>query len=339
MDIVVTPLDPANATAAEQAYHVVAACTAVDLPDFPPPCRKQFFGSLHHPWPGEQALRALAYVSDEPVGYVELVLPILDNVENVVMDLYVHPEHRRRGVGRALHEYSACLLREHGRKRITAMSPFPLPGAPPAPEPGTAFAQAVGATSALVEVRRRLDIDRLDEAELDRLLSAAWERAAGYSLVRWIGPAPEEYVADVAYLEGRLLADAPIGDLEWEPEKMDTDRVRQSEAARAARGRTTVQAGMRHDASGRLVAYTALDIDGSSRWHAFQQITLVDPAHRGHRLGTIVKIGNLRAAREQEPALRAIDTWNAAVNAHMIGINEAMGFRPVDQWHNWQLAL
>jgi len=339
MDIVVTPLDPADATAAEQAFTILTACQPVDQPDFPPPCRKHFFGGLHHPWPGEEAYRAVAYLAGEPAGYLELRLPYLDNVENAIMDLSVHPEQRRRGVGRALHEHAVRLLREQGRKRITGMSSFPLPGAPATPEPGTAFAHAVGATCALVEVRRRLDVDRVDEAVLDRLLAAAWEHAAGYTLVCWQGPVPEEYAADVAYLEGRLLADAPIGDLDWEPEKIDTERMRKGEAARAARGRTAVQAGIRHDASGRLVAYTELDIDGSNPWHAFQQITLVDPDHRGHRLGTIIKIENLRAARKHEPALRAIDTWNAAVNAHMIAINEAMGFRPVDQWHNWQLAI
>jgi hypothetical protein len=58
--------------------------------------------------------------------------------------------------------------------------------------------------------------------------------------------------------------------------------------------------------------------------------------NRGHRLGTIVKIANLRHAMAGEPALRVINTWNAAVNDHMISINEALGFRPVDALVNWQ---
>ena len=52
--------------------------------------------------------------------------------------------------------------------------------------------------------------------------------------------------------------------------------------------------------------------------------------------GTIVKIVNLRYIVEEEPRLRTIDTWNADVNSYMIAINEAMGFRPVDAWANWQ---
>ena len=82
-----------------------------------------------------------------------------------------------------------------------------------------------------------------------------------------------------------------------------------------------------------------IDVGATPDWHAFQQITIVDPDHRGHRLGTIAKIENLRYAMSHEPALRIIDTWNAAVNDHMISINEAIGFRPVDSWNNWQLTL
>lgn len=339
MDTTVTPLDPADATAAEQAYRIADACVAADLPDFPPVSPERFFGGLRHPWPGQEDRRALAYADGLPVGYLEIELPYLDNLENATVEISVLPEYRRRGVGRALHEYALKLLRELGRKRVTGMSPSALPGGPARPEPGTGFATAMGATDALVEVRRRLDVTVLDQAALDRLLAAAWQRADGYSLVCWQGPTPDEYVDDVAYLDGRLVADAPMGDLEWEPERVDAERIRQAEAARSVRGRHMVVAGMRHDGTGRLVAFTVLDLNHSSPWHAYQQITLVDPEHRGHRLGTIIKIENLRAALAYEPTLRAVDTWNAATNKHMISINEAMGFRPVDQWHNWQLTV
>lgn len=339
MDTVVTPLDAADATAAEQAYQIVAARVAADLPDFPPVCRKRFFGALSHPWPGLEMRRALAYVDGTPAGYLQIELPHLDNVENASVELYVHPAHRRHGVGRALHEYALGLLRNLGRKRVTGNSESPLAGETDGPAPGTGFATAMGATDALAEVRRRLDITTIDWAALDELLASARDRADGYSVVRWLGRTPEEYVDDVAYLDGRLLEDAPIGDLECEPEQVDANRIRGVEAGWAARGRRIVSAGMRHEASGRLVAFTVLDLDGSTPWHAFQQITLVDPEHRGHRLGTIIKIENLRAALAYEPALRMVDTFNAGTNEHMISINEAMGFRPVDLWHNWQLTI
>ena len=82
-----------------------------------------------------------------------------------------------------------------------------------------------------------------------------------------------------------------------------------------------------HEASGRLVAWTLLDVYETAPWHAYQQITLVDPAHRGRRLGLLVKIENLLVRpRRTSRQLRVIDTFNAEANSYMIAINEAMGF-------------
>jgi GNAT superfamily N-acetyltransferase len=339
MDIAVTALDVADETAVERAYEIEAAAVAADIPDFPPVCHQQFVGALHHPWPGNRSHHALASIDGTPAGHVKIDLPELDNTDNASTDLSVHPDHRRRGVGRALHEYVLRYLRDAGRKRLVGMAVREIPGGPARSSAGAAFATAIGATSALIEVRRRLDVTAIDEPALDRMLTAARSRADGYSLLQWDGPTPDEYVDDVAYLDSRLLEDAPLGDLAWEPEKVDAARVRGAEAARRTRGRRAYHTGMRHDASGHLVAWTTLDFGASNPWHAFQQITIVEPRHRGHRLGAIVKIENLRYARAHEPELRAVDTWNAAANDHMISINEAMGFRPVDGWDNWQLTV
>jgi hypothetical protein len=54
----------------------------------------------------------------------------------------------------------------------------------------------------------------------------------------------------------------------------------------------------------------------------------VAPEHRGHRLGTLIKVANLEFARAQRSELRAIGTCNADSNSHMVAINEAMEFRP-----------
>jgi GNAT superfamily N-acetyltransferase len=339
MDIAVKPFEPADHAAAEQAYEIVEAAIAVDLPDFPPVGRRRFLAELAHPWPGNAHELALAYLDGVPAGYLTIHLPQLDNLENAEVDLAVHPARRRRGVGRALHEHAVTVIRGLGRKRLNGMAVETLPGGVARDPAGGAFAEAMGAKNALSDVRRRLDVTAVDDKALDELLAAAYQRAAGYSVVQWRGPTPEEYIDDIAYLDGRLLADAPMGELDWEPEKIDAVRVRAVDAVTAARGRRRYHTGVRHDESGRLVAWTTLDFPGTVDWHAFQQITIVDPSHRGHRLGTIVKIENLRHTCGHEPGLRSIDTWNAGVNDHMISINEAMGFRAVDGWGNWQLSL
>ncbi|MEH1099656.1 GNAT family N-acetyltransferase [Micromonospora sp. CPCC 205561] len=339
MGITIAPLDVADQAAIDQAYRIGAAANEADLPDFPPFCRRRFEASVRHPMPGNAPLWALARLDGLPAGYLALELPQLDNTENATVDLIVHPGYRRRGVGRALREHAVRLLRERGRKRVVGMAVHALPGGPARSGAGAAFAAWAGARPALAEVRRRLDTTRLDDAALDAALAEARSRAAGYRTVRWQGHTPEEYVADIAYLDGRLMADAPLGDVEWEPERIDADRLRGTDLALDARGRRRYHTAVRHEASGRLVAWTLLDVGASADWHAFQQITLVDPEHRGHRLGLLAKVENLRHLLAHEPAVRAIDTFNAAENAHMVRINEQLGFRPVDGWTDWQLTI
>ncbi|MFJ8580508.1 GNAT family N-acetyltransferase [Micromonospora sp. NPDC093277] len=338
MGITIVPFDAADSAALDEAYLIGAAAEQADVPDFPPFCRQRFTVGARHPLPGIARRWALARLDGAPAGYLALSLPQLDNTDNADVELVVHPAYRRRGVGRTLHEHGLRLLREHGRKRVVGMTVTTLPGGVARPAAGDAFAAATGARSALVDVRRRLDAGRLDHAALDTLAAEAGASATGYRSVRWRGDTPEEYAADVAYLDGRLMADAPLGELEVEPERVDVDRLRGTERALNARGRRRYHHGTVHEASGRLVAWTLIDLGPSADWHAWQQITIVDPEHRGHRLGLLVKIENLRYALHHEPALRVIDTWNAAENQHMIAINERLGFRPVDGWTNWQLA-
>ncbi|MCW3813006.1 GNAT family N-acetyltransferase [Micromonospora sp. DR5-3] len=339
MGITIAPFDAADPAAIDAAYRIGAAAERADLPDFPPFCRQRFTASVRHPMPGTVRLWALARLDGVPAGYLALDLPQLDNTDNADAELVVHPAYRRRGVGRALHEHGLRLLREHGRKRVIGVTVSALPGGVARPQAGDAFAAATGARPALAEVRRRLDTGRLDQAALDRLAADARAHATGYRVVRWRGDTPEEYAADVAYLDGRLMADAPLGDLEWEPERIDVERLRATERALDARGRRRYHQAAVHEASGQVVAWTLIDLGPSADWHAWQQITIVDPAHRGHRLGLLVKIENLRYALAHEPALRTIDTWNAAENGHMIAINEQLGFRPVDAWTDWQLTI
>src|SRR5260370_396061 len=82
-------------------------------------------------------------------------------------------------------------------------------------------AAAVGATPALPEVRRRLDLDTVDSAVWSAMLADARQRAGGYTTRSWVGEVPDDLVDEVARLEGRMNVDAPIGDLQLEQEHYD----------------------------------------------------------------------------------------------------------------------
>jgi RimJ/RimL family protein N-acetyltransferase len=178
-----------------------------------------------------------------------------------------------------------------------------------------------------------------DPSRLAALLAGAWPRAAGYRLVSWLDVPPDDLIDDVAYLDGRFVTDSPQGDLEIEPEHVDAARIRSTFTAAQSRGRTAFSSGALHVSSGRLVGFTTLSGASDVPEHLWQSLTLVDPAHRGHRLGLIIKLSNLAYAREHRPALRAIDTFNASANEHMLAVNRQMGFRPMDQWTEWQQTV
>jgi GNAT superfamily N-acetyltransferase len=339
MHVIIRPLDPANDADVLGSLRVQVDSTARDLSDFPPPTLANLRGRLDHPWPGSRDHNLVAERDGEIVATLTVSLPTLDNLHMADLDVTVHPDHRRQGIGRALYDHGVVVVREEGRRTVISTYVTRLPDGPERDAGFAAFAEAVGAKPALPEVRRRLDVGAADRAAWDRLYEGALPLAKGYSPVRWIGAAPDEYVEDVAMLDGRLLLDAPMGDLDLEPEKVDAARVRANEETQLKRGRRSYHAGMRDDATNRLVAWTAITYDADILEHAWQQITIVDPTHRGHRLGLLVKIENLRQTLELEPATQVIDTWNAAENAHMIAINETLGYRAVDGWVECQQNL
>jgi GNAT superfamily N-acetyltransferase len=331
MHIDVVPFGDTDEAAALHAYEIRGAAWRVVTPDIPYESAAFFLSGLRLPEPGADAERALAYLDGTPAGYLRLELPVLDNLDNAGAELWVTPACQRRGVGRALWTYAAARIRALDRKRITVES---IESAQT-----SGFAAAVGAAAALREARSRLDVTAIDPELLNGMLADAWTHAGGYRLIRWHGVPPERYLDHVAYLDSRFLLDAPTGDLEWEPEKIDADRIRKHEQRWIGRGVGRFHTGMVHEDSDRLVAWTTLSGAADTPTHLWQHITLVDPLHRGHRLGTIVKVANLAYAREHRPALTAIDTWNATSNEYMLAINRAMGFRAMDTWVEWQQTV
>lgn len=330
----IEPVDPADEAALDAWCALEAAARRADRPASAPPCRVELGAELRVPWPGERVTVWLARDRDAVVGAAALYLPTLDNLDNAFGELVVHPAHRGRGTGRALLEHLAAAARAAGRVRLIGEVHSPLD----ADGPGVAFMAARGGVPALAETRRRLALPPDDRA-LETLEAAARSAAGGYELVAWHGPTPGRWRADIAVLTGRMTLDTPLDDLHLDPERYDAERIRGRDAARAARGMSASVTAARHVATDRLVAFTDIVVRAGVPWHAAQADTLVAPEHRGHRLGTLVKLENLRRVRAAHPALTVVDTFNADSNPWMVTINEAMGFRPLDRWAEWELGL
>jgi RimJ/RimL family protein N-acetyltransferase len=75
-----------------------------------------------------------------------------------------------------------------------------------------------------------------------------------------------------------------------------------------------------------MAALTDVEADPETPQWGFQLLTAVTRPHRGHRLGLLVKTAMLEWLAVAEPRLERIVTGNAAVNQHMIAINEQLGY-------------
>jgi hypothetical protein len=192
----------------------------------------------------------------------------------------------------------------------------------------TAFAGRHGFEQAMVAVKRRQFPAELDHDELARLYAAALPHAESYELVRLAGRAAEEDLPGLATMAA-AINDAPIDDLDVEDDVFSPERLRSYEDAQLAREHRLYRVFARHRDTGDWAGQTVIAVDGERPHLADQHDTSVVRAHRGHRLGLLLKLEMIRWLAEAEPQVREVSTWNAASNDHMIGVNEALGYRVV----------
>lgn len=272
----------------------------------------------------------------ENLGSALLYVNVLDSVAG-------------RGIGRALLGHAEALAAVDGRRILQTFTEHPADfdldgpnvikpatgtGALPAGAPGVRFATQAGYR--LEQVERFSALEFPVAVDLDALERDAAARAADYELLHWTDSCPDENAAQLAVLMSRMSTDAPTGALSYEPETWDVARVRQVEDTWRRAGRSSLVAAARHRGTGELAAYTVLQVAADKPWLASQDDTLVAASHRGHRLGMLVKILNLRRLREGHAAVRRVLTFNAAENEHMLSINVALGFKPAGYDGEWQ---
>lgn len=281
----------------------------------------------------------LARDDGRPVGAVQVGLPLRDNVHLVDVEVSVLPDARRRGIGRGLAERAVDVAREHGRTTLSSWvhgAPTDDTGAPltTKPHPGEAFAASFGLTNRLIDLHRVLDLPVPSE-RLDALSVRSAPHHVGYRFVQWVGPCPEEHVDAYCRLRSSIVSQAPRGELDMEDELYDEPRLRAEERELEQMQRTAYTTAA-IAAGGDLVGHTQLLVAGTDPGKVFQWDTLVLPEHRGHRLGLALKAANLARAQREHPDRTEVHTFNAASNAAMVAVNDALGFRAVERMGEWQ---
>lgn len=315
-----------------QAFHAVeAAAMAADYVALPADELEELLPLLDGaPRAGEQTLLFLATeVDGTPVGTLTLTLYLLDNLEAAGLDGAVHPDHRRRGLGRQLLAFGLAEVRRHGRRRVFVEAAWAPDGTD-----GKAFAllRQAGGRAVLDDHRRLLDLRAQPPGDPHPVPD-------GYRVVQWVDVAPDELVDGCAYLLGRMTLDAPMGEMDYEQEKWDAARYRERESSAQERGRVRLSTAVVHEATGQVAGLTDIGLNRERTAVAYQWDTIVDPEHRGRRLGLVLKTWNHRQLVDRVEGVRFVNTWNAASNTYMVAVNEALGFQVAEKWSEWQLDL
>lgn len=332
-DMHLTWLDPHHLAPRDiaQAVGLLEDARVVDAPHEMSQTASTYAAHLRCGWDGDPPMNALARdASGRTVGLLDVHLPRWDNTHLGFVTVTVAPQVRRRGTGRRLFDVGIQRVRDAGRRLLASECLEDGTGVP--------FLEAAGLKRASVDVQRRQDLRSLDYAVVGGEYDNAERAAAAYHLERVPAPTPENLIADVVHVT-QAINDAPRDDFELEDEVFSAERVRAFEAAQAAQGRRIYRLAARGRATGGLAGHTVVAVDAERPWHAWQYDTSVVREHRGHRLGLLLKTGMLRWLAEEEPQVRTLDTWNAESNAHMIEVNEVLGYRVVARGFTWQLHL
>ena len=308
-------------------YQMAVAGQPADDPNVPAVPLELFrawwaFGFADHPtqsWLGTDD-------NGEPVGGYTMELPVRENRDNAFGSVLVAPAARRRGFGTALLAHQASQSALAGRTRLLSATRVG--------SPGEGFAATTGGSKGMLDVRRLLRVDSGARRLAAGLQAEAEPHATGYELRCWAGPTPADLAGSVCATR-TALEDAPH-DATFEPPGWDPARLSGIEQRLTGMGLRWYSMAAIAAGTGEVAALTQVDVHPAQPGWAEQALTAVTRAHRGHRLGLLIKAAMLGLLAEREPALETIVTYNADSNGHMVAINDRLGYRVSDYFQFWE---
>ncbi|MFY9713132.1 MAG: GNAT family N-acetyltransferase [Microbacterium sp.] len=338
MPLEMTRIDPFDDTAVDAWWDAYAAAERADRgPDAALWTREESRNQLQQDSKVVERRAFLLSSGSHVVGSASLALPLKDNTHVAHLAVCIRPEHRRRGFGSAALAFLEGEARNSGRATAQSTASWPHELGPEgAGAPGREFARRHGYALALGDLQSRLPLP-VDPVLLDGIQADLADAIVGYEIRSWVGPVPDDVVEGWAILDSSVNTEAPSGDLDIEPVTPDVSSIRESEELIERQHRTSFGT-IALASDGSAAAYTQLVVS-SADGNAYQWGTLVRGADRGHRLGTAVKLANLRMLQHEAPQARAVYTYNAESNAHMLAVNTLLGFRPSERMGEFQKRL
>lgn len=288
--------------------------------------------SMPVPDPDRELVLMGVYDDGVLAGASQLTLPLVENQHMGFCNFDVRPESRRRGIGTALLEAAEDELRRRGRTILLTDTAT----APGEDGPGVHFAAARGYTTANLEEHKVIDL-KASEPGWAPLEAEAEQARGNYRIAVW-QRIPDEHVEGYCGLLNIFMTQIPLGDIPLESLQFTPGRVRENEARNREVGREFWTA-VAIAPDGSLAGSSDVNLRGLDPRIAHIGITLVLEQHRGHHLGLALKLATHRTVMADRPECELIATSNANVNEHMNAINERMGYRVVEQFHELQKRL
>ncbi|MEJ7689644.1 MAG: hypothetical protein WKF76_03990 [Nocardioidaceae bacterium] len=262
------------------------------------------------------------FESGRMVGEGLIVGSTEDNLRTARLWAWVPPRERGRGVGRCVAVFLLGECRILGRDILQSTAKYPFEHRDD--HPYRRFAERHGFNLANTQVERRLALPVSDRL-LTSVAARAREKHRGYRLRTIVGPIPSDVAQGYCDVNNRLALEAPGGELHVEQNRRTPQILADQDEEIHEQGRTRVTT-LALDAEGTVVALSCAIVTSASEPHVDQWSTIVRADHRGHRLGLAIKVAQIKVIQQQFPSKRFITTTNAETNAHMVAVNEALGF-------------
>ena len=300
------------------------AVLAAELPDDPPWQDVMVREYLAETMPGERRISWVAEDDRLPEGesrvFGHVSILLLGDIG--VLEVLVHPDLRRRGLGEQLVAVAArrAYLEGFSSIGVEVIGDTAAIG----------FYQALGFEQEYVETRSVLSLAKLDWEALGKMAAGI---SSGYRVEYHPGGPSDELIE--AYAQAKLEAQSDDDELDLAPRSSDPQRLRDSLETLHRRGLKPYIVVAIHEATGVVAGLTEVVVPAQHPERADQYDTIVVRDHRGYGIDRAIKARMLFELRTAEPGLLEVQTWNAQHNESMLKVNAELGFQPERDWFEY----
>ncbi len=300
------------------------AVLTADLPDDPPWQEVQVREYLAETMPGERRISWVAEDDRLPEGESEIFahVSVLLLGDIGVLEIFVKPQLRRRGLGRQL---VAMAVRRAYLEGFSSIGVEAIGGTP-----AIAFYESLGFEREYVETRSVLCLATVDWPALGEMAGSI---GGGYRIEFHPGGPPESLLE--AYAQAKLEAQDDEDDLDLAPRSSDPQRLRDSLNTLHKRGLKPYIVLAIHESTGVVAGLTEVVVPAQHPERADQYDTIVVRDHRGYGIDRAIKARMLFELRSAEPELREVQTWNAQHNESMLKVNAELGYQADRDWYEY----